>query len=125
MDNFDKELGSAFEDAGHFNADKNGALRNQLIRTFDDKLKMVRFITWIFVIFFVGLFLWGLWMVILGQSNKLMFVGLALIIIASGGDTLIKLWYWQVHSRITITKELKKIEFQIADLSSREHAEKE
>jgi hypothetical protein len=129
MNNIDEELAGLLGETGKADADKNLVLRKTLLEAFDSKIRRTRIITWISVAFFglvclsgiVMIVVSGLVQIIAGRSSIfLMFLGTTCVIIGSGGDTLAKLWYSQVHSRITILKELKKLQFQLADLASKD-----
>jgi hypothetical protein len=48
-----------------------------------------------------------------GRDMRILTQGLALIVIGLSGLIVIKLWYWIVHARLEILREVKRVELRL------------
>ena len=124
MAEFEKTIRTTLSDTDKFDAAKAETLRKETVQMFDKKLKTAIIIAWagigVAVVFeaagWIGLVL----SMFLGGGVKLMvFFG---IIALSGGQfhLLAKLWYWVYHNEIKVRSEVKQLQLQIAELTSKE-----
>ncbi len=54
------------------------------------------------------------------EAEVKFFVGIAaVVIVANGAQVLAKLWGWTVLSRITVQRQVKEVQVQLADLNAK------
>jgi len=127
MDDFDKKLRQALSDEEHFDSLKSDALRKEVVKVFDKKLKKVRCLMFVWLAVYGGVAIFALWQFLQIPSTstdgtvlvKRMLLNIFVALIAIEGTVLIKLWCLVVSAKIGILKELKQLQLQIADLTSK------
>jgi hypothetical protein len=99
--------------------DPDAAARERLQDEFSRKRRIAMWITWGFLAFETA------WMVALMlafalESNTKTLIALAtLFIVSVEGTVLMKLWYWVVHTRLLLVREVKEMRLELADLAAR------
>ncbi len=95
------------------------AARDQLQEEFARKRRRLMWIARGFIAFeFAQMALFA--MVYLQVSNTKVLIALAaLIIMAFEGTVLMKLWYWVVHTRLLLVREVKELRLEVAELAAR------
>jgi hypothetical protein len=100
----------------------NQAAREQLQEEFNHKRSRLMWIAWGFILFefaqiavFVSIYL-------AVSNTKLLIALAALIIMAFEGTVLMKLWYWVVHTRLLLVREVKELRLEVAELAARNTA---
>jgi len=119
MSEFDRELSEALRSNGRLEPERAGTLRKEAVRMFDRKLKIVKWVTWGGIAFFLSWQVAGLVLLIHAASTKLMILGALVAVFGGQGEVLAKLWYWTVNTKLSTSKRLKELQLQIAELSSR------
>lgn len=119
MDQFEKNLGQALGGRGQFDKAKSDDVRKEALKMYDDKLKLYRWITWGFLLFETVLII-----IIIGAftatNDTKWLIGLAAAALAAYESTiLMKLWYWQMDTKLRVTKEVKELQLQIAELTQK------
>ncbi|HUW62402.1 MAG TPA: DUF6768 family protein [Candidatus Bathyarchaeia archaeon] len=100
--------------------DPDAAAREKLHHEFSRKRNIVMWITWGFL-FFEGAMMVALMLVFVLESNTKTLIALAALFIASFETTvLMKLWYWIVHTRLLLVREIKEMRLELADLAARQ-----
>jgi hypothetical protein len=115
----DKRLHEALA-GGHPPAARSETIKKEALRMFDQKMKIVRIYTWVGIVFSCVLMIGGLFMMFCNGNNPRGLAAGALLF-ASGlaMQVLMKLWYWVVHSRLIIQKDLADLKAQVAELAAR------
>ena len=94
-------------------------LRGTLVSTFKGEMTKYSIITWIWLavsaIAAVGCFI--AFDQVSSTKMQLLFITLALIAVMN--TVLIKLWYWQIWNRYSVVREVKHLEFRIAELTEK------
>lgn len=89
-------------------------IRREASERYRDRLRTTKIVTWAFMaIDIVGMVIAAnLW---LRTSEVRYMVGAAaLFLVFFEGSSLIKLWYWVVHTRVTVQEELKELQLQLS-----------
>ena len=94
------------------------AAREQLQAEFGRKRRRLMWIAWGFIAFeFAQMAL--LAAVYLSVSDTKLLIALAALIIMSfEGTVLMKLWYWVVHTRLLMVREVKELRLELAELAA-------
>jgi hypothetical protein len=114
MSDFETWLHEALGEGGP-SGTSNEALKQEAMRMFDRKLMIAKILTWVaiglstagFIASAVGFFF--------ATSIKECFVWGIIFFSAMELQVLMKLWFWIVHTRISIQKDLKEIQLQLAE----------
>ena len=123
MSEFDRELSEALRSNGYLEPERAETLRREAVRMFDRKLKMVKWVTWAGIAFFLGWQGAGLALLILAASTKLMILGAVAALLGGQGELLAKLWYWTVNTKLSLLKELKQLQLQVAEQPSKKQTQ--
>jgi len=118
MDNLENELKKTLKNEIGFDHNKNQAQRKETRQMFYDKMRNVKIVTWISLVICVAIIIAG----IKGMSdNTGKYVNFALFMALVGFNStiLIKLWCWQMYTKIGIIKEIKQLQLQIAELAEK------
>lgn len=119
MDEFDRQLKQTLSGEERFDAGRSDAMRKEVLRMYDEKLKRVKWLTWgslildaIVIIVLVNLY--GV------MSDVKALIAIAVLALAAYESTiLMKLWYWTMNVKMSTLKEMKELQLQIAELSQR------
>lgn len=128
MDEFEKKLRKALSNDAYFDSIKDETCKKEVIKMFDEKLNRARILTWVSLVFFTGLAVFALLSFIVYPSTNLdgtihvknMLLNIFLALIFFEATVLVKLWYWVVNTKISVLKEIKQLQLQIAELISKE-----
>lgn len=120
MDKTDELLREALKIRGIRNGGATGGLRDQLAATFaqmyDDKLKIYRWVAWLFLLIDVAAMIVGVSLLAQDGTLKITIIGAVVFLCAFESSVLIKLWYWQMNSKLSMLKEMKQLTLQLAEL---------
>ncbi len=95
------------------------AAREALQEEFARKRKWLVWITWGFLWFEFACIAF-FFMLFAQTSNTKTLIALGVLIIVSvEGTVLMKLWYWVVHTRLLLVREVKEMRLELAELSAR------
>ena len=121
MNELENDLSKAIWENGHIDAKMAELLKKDVLKGFDDKIKTFKFITWLCILILLPVDCAMIAMFIFTESTKIMILCAAIFIASNELNVLVKLWYWIVHSRVTVSKEVKRLEFQIGELAIKIH----
>lgn len=116
MDNLENELKKTLKIEIGFDHNKNQAQRKETKQMFYDKMRNVKIVAWIGLVICVVIILAGME----GMSHntgKYVNFGLFMALVGFNSTILIKLWCWQMYTKIGIIKEIKQLQLQIAELA--------
>ncbi|MCX5769160.1 MAG: hypothetical protein NTZ09_02625 [Candidatus Hydrogenedentes bacterium] len=99
--------------------DADAAAREKLQEEFSRKHRLTMWIMWGFLAF-EGAMMVALMLAFVIESNTKTLIALAALFIVSFEVTvLMKLWYWVVHTRLLLVREVKEMRLELADLAAR------
>jgi len=110
MDDVERALQTALSRTRPSEESVEQAKREESVGTFERKVRMIRWVTWFFLV--VDILAMGAAAVFLQYASdaRMMIWCAILFVVAFEGTILIKLWYWIVTSKISVLKELKRLE---------------
>ena len=121
MDNFEKELKKVLEQKGDFDTVRSETLRKEIVQMWCDKnLLRAKLVFWIFFLLSIGIMVGGYIGLSSAANTRGMLSWVIFFMIGFNSTILMKLWYWVVHTRINLQKDLKQIQLQIAELAGKE-----
>lgn len=121
MDNFEKELKKVLEQKGDFDVARSETLRKEIVQMWCDKnLLRAKLVFWIFFLLSIGIMVGGYIGLSSAANTRGMLSWVIFFMIGFNSTILMKLWYWVVHTRINLQKDLKQIQLQIAELAGKE-----
>ena len=118
MNDFVKRLLACWS-AGHYDLDKNCAVTQEIENLYKKKLKRAKVECYLRLAAAVAITVYGA----LGiKYNTGWYVNWALFtaLVGANAAMVIILWYWQVHARLSVLKEVKQLQLQIAELTGKE-----
>ena len=118
MDDLERKLGKAILENGSLDPRMSSLLKAEVLKSFDDKLKSTKYIAWAFLLFLYCVDVGAICGFLFGQSTKVLIFWAVVVLASNELQVLMKLWYWVVNSKISVLKEIKRLELQIAGLSS-------
>ena len=102
----------------------DAAAREQLQEEFRRKRKRLMWITWGTLVFEGAQMAFFVLLFALASSTKIL-IALAALFIASFEITvLMKLWYWVVHTRLLLIREVKEMRLELAELAAAQNNER-
>ena len=119
MSEFEHELMDLLERNGRFDKAKTEVLRLQIGKDFGRKKKRLLIWTWIWHAVGGVMIISGFSMLAAASSTKGMIEGGVLVLLGSNCLVVIKLWYWIVHTRLNVMREVKRLELQVSELATR------
>jgi hypothetical protein len=114
MDDFENLLANSLRGGPRPDAGRGEIARKEALRMFENKILIAKVLTWIAIAVSLGLMIGGAVAISGGRSDGL-FIGLLFIYCGVELQVLMKLWFWIVHSRITIQKDLKELEMRLME----------
>ena len=121
MNNFDETLKKALSNQGYLDPERSSALQQEVIQMYDKKLRIVTYITWGFHVFFGVILLLAAFQMYNSTGVKFVVQGGVIFLTAISGLVVIKLWYWVMNAKISMLKEMKQMQLQIAELASKDN----
>jgi len=128
MNEPNEDIRSMLGGVPQYDARRGETVKKEVLAMFDRKIFWAKVLAWgMIAVETVVAFVGFLGMVDMletsslsgSQDVKWMILYAALAIAGIEGLTLAKLWYWQVHSRVTIQRELKEMQVQMAELAAK------
>ena len=114
MSDFEHELLDVLEKDVKFDPAREEVLRLQITGEFSRKKKRLLIWAWVFQVISVAFFVPGFILAFGVSDIRTIVQGVALIVMGESGLIVIKLWYWIVHGRLEIMRELKRFELHWA-----------
>jgi hypothetical protein len=89
-------------------------IREESAERFRNKLRTTKIVTWAFLAFdVVGMIAAAnVWARV--SDVRYMVAAAVLFLLFFEGTSLIKLWYWVVHTRVTLQHEMKELQLQVS-----------
>ncbi len=116
MINFENELKNALEKNGDFDVAKSEKLRKETVQMWYDKsLRRTKKIFWIYFLLSIGMMVGGYIGLRFATDTKGMLGWVIFFMIGFNSTILMKLWYWVVDNKLSVLKEIKQLQLQIAD----------
>lgn len=95
------------------------AAREQLQAEFTRKRNRLMWIAWGFIAFECAQIMFFASVYLAVSNTKVLIALAALIIMSFEGTVLMKLWYWVVHTRLLLVREVKELRLEVAELAAR------
>lgn len=89
-------------------------LRQKIVRMFERKIKAIRWTTGLFLAIAIAAMVAAAAFLHFATSTEMMIWCALLFIVAFDSTILIKLWYWVITSKMSVLRELKQLELQLA-----------
>jgi hypothetical protein len=129
MNNLEKELKKTLKTESGIDPDKGQFKQKEteqmklLFERFVTNVQRARLVFWIF--FAVGLIIMFMGMILLFHLSIPRELNIALFVALVGFNTtiLIKLWYWTMHAKFAVLKEIKQLQLQIAELADKKSSD--
>jgi hypothetical protein len=112
MSDFEKEVLDLLEKSGHLDGSRQDVLRLQVTAEFERKKRNILIYNIIYHIVGLAFVVAGAGL-IFGQPQAPSAEGLMVFITGFSLLIIIKLWYWIVHSRLVIVREIKQLELRL------------
>ena len=114
-DDFDKSLGEALKQNGHLDPSRLSELKKQTSEVFDSRMKRVE--RWLMgcLIFLAGFAILALTQSLNTQNVRTQIAQSVIALILMQGTVLIKLWYWQMNTKLSLLKEAKQTRLVICE----------
>lgn len=93
------------------------SLRKRLRSDFQETMRKCSWMTWGWLAFLIFMAVVSLMAFAVAPDIRSQLFFITFFHVMLGQTVLIKLWYWQVHTRVSITREVKRLEIQISKLS--------
>lgn len=118
MNDFVKRLLGCWS-GGHYDLDKNGAVTQEIGNLYNKKLRRLKIECYLRLAVAVWIIMYGVRGI---KYNTGWYVTWALFTAVAGVNAamVILLWYWQIQAKLSIQKEMKELQLQIAELAGRE-----
>jgi len=128
MNESNEDIRRILDGVPEYDARRGEAVRKEVLAMFDRKIFWAKVLAWGMiaidaVLVVVGCL--GMLRTLEAQPGsepgdlKWMIVYAVLTIVGVEGLTLAKLWYWQVHSRINIQRDIKEMQVQMAQMAAK------
>jgi hypothetical protein len=119
MIDFENKLKNALEKNGDFDVVKSEKLRKEMVRMqYDKSMRRVKWIFWIYFILCLGMMVGGYFGLRSAEDTKGMFLWMIFFMIGFNSTILMKLWYWVANTKLSLLKEVKQLQLQIAEQTS-------
>jgi hypothetical protein len=122
MDEFEKNISKALSDTHKFDTAKAQTLRKEVVQMFEDKLKKVYRYAKLWLIICIAVM--GGTAACFGVSASFgirgiwgMIASAVFYLIAGQLMVTIKLWYWIMNNKLSVLKEIKQLQLQIAEMA--------
>jgi hypothetical protein len=116
ISDFDQEFQNMLRELGSPDTERSASLRKEMVQMYEEKLKKVEGYArqWIWIT--VGICASGGILMGLGAvfSTTIVISGAVVIVVAIELQMLVKLWYWQMNTKLALLKELKELRLQLA-----------
>ena len=124
MNTFDDDIRSAMqsrdgtEDAALRSAGDEGMIQ-QVAATFHGRMRRWILVTWIASLFWVGVAVWAAIAFFRTQESRDLIMYACIFLFAGMATAMLKMWYLMEMNRNTHTREIKRVELQLARLAEK------
>jgi len=113
MTDFEHELLDLLEKNGKFDPAREEMLRLQITSEFARKKRRLLITTWVYQILATLVAIPGAYVAFATHGDvRVTIQGVAMMLCGLSSLTVIKLWFWIVHGRLEIVRELKRLELR-------------
>ena len=120
MNDFDDKLAKALETGETIELPEEENLLQMLAHTFRSKLRWMMILLYIEGFAICGVIIWAAFRLYAAQEIKQMIVYSMTIVLCAVVMVIIKVVGWQQMSRVSIMREIKRLELQLVRLQNRE-----
>jgi len=124
MDDFEKKLGELLSDESDLAGRMDEAARKEMTQMIFEKFELdmfkVKVVFWIFLAVSTAMMVGGMIFLTLEKGVRGMLFAAVIALIGYNSTILMKLWYWVVSTKLSILKELKQMQLQMAELAGKE-----
>jgi uncharacterized membrane protein YcjF (UPF0283 family) len=122
MNTFDDDIRGAMQtgadDASLRNAGDEGMIQ-QVAATFRSRMRLWILITWLATLFWVGVAVWAATAFFRSQDTRDWIMYACIFLFAAVAIAMLKMWYLMEMNRNTHTREIKRVEMQLARLAEK------
>ena len=121
MNNLEQDLKKVLASNGGFDVNRSETLRKEIVQMwFDKNMRKTKIIFWIFYLCSIGMMIAG-YIGLRSASNTVGMLSWVLFFMIGFNSTiLMKLWYWVIDTKLSVLKEMKQLQLQIAEQTSGE-----
>ena len=121
MNNLEQDLKKVLAGNGDFDVNRSETLRKEIVQMwFDKNMRKTKIIFWIFYLCSIGMMIGGYIGLRTAASTVGMLSWVLFFMIGFNSTILMKLWYWVIDTKLSVLKEMKQLQLQIAEQTSRE-----
>ena len=121
MNNLEQDLKKVLAGNGDFDVNRSETLRKEIVQMwFDKNMRKTKIIFWIFYLCSIGMMIVGYIGLRTAASTVGMLSWVLFFMIGFNSTILMKLWYWVIDTKLSVLKEMKQLQLQIAEQTSRE-----
>jgi hypothetical protein len=115
-DQFDEQIKAALEADKGFDPARSDQVAKEAERMFDEKIRRAKWITWAsLALCTMGMLVSAALMWVFDNPKLVLFFAI-LFLVDFGSTILMKQWYWTVHTRISVQRDIKELQLQIAEV---------
>ena len=124
MDNLEKKLTQLLSDESDLAGRVDEAARKEMTQMIFEKFELdmfkVKVVFWIFLAVSTAMMVGGMIFLTHEKGVRGMLFAAVIALIGYNSTILMKLWYWVVSTKLSILKELKQLQLQIAELTGKD-----
>jgi len=129
MDNLEKKLTELLSDDSDLAGRVDQAARKEMTQMIFEKFELdmfkVKVVFWIFLAVSAAMMVGGMIFLTQEKGVRGMLFAAVIALIGYNSTILMKLWYWVVSTKLSILKELKQMQLQMAELTGKESSGKD
>ena len=119
MNNLEHDLKKVLAGNGDFDVNKSETLRKEIVQMwFDKNMRKTKIIFWIFYLCSIGMMIGGYIGLRTAANTVGMLSWVLFFMIGFNSTILMKLWYWVIDTKLSVLKEMKQLQLQIAEKTS-------
>ena len=122
MNEFDNDLKKSLAENGPFDPEKARGMKKHVAAKYNGWLSKIERYLYIWLIGLAALLVFAAFRLLESTSTKALVVYAMMFLVALVGQTLIKLWYWIMNSKIGTLKELKLLRLDVAAIPGADKA---
>jgi uncharacterized membrane protein YpjA len=122
MSEVEDDLKKALETIREYDARRANSAGEKAARAFQTKKRRLMIIAWACLAVLFVVFIPVLITFVLSRDSKVLIACATITLVLGQMEVLTKLGYWIVHTRLTLQKEMKELQLQIAELVARDKA---
>ena len=116
MNEREEQLKKALETIMEYGGQRADSAADEAARTFQKQKRRLMIIAWVFLGVLSAAFIPVLFTFVLSRDTKVLIACATITLVLGQLEVLIKLWYWIVHARMSLQKDMKELQLQVAEL---------